>query len=308
MNKRILFTAISMLLGILFLFSAYIKIDPIEIFEFSFIEIKLANWTTAPIIARLMLGFEFFVGILLLLNINGSNKRLAALTLATLLFFSIYLILIIIFKGNSGNCGCFGTFIKMSPLESLLKNLILISLTLILFLSQKKENVSSNKWLMLAAGIAAFTSPFIINPISAIPPPSETAINYNLKLDALFAPGKELPHIKGDIRKGKVVIAFLSLTCPHCKIGAQKLNIIHENQPEVPIFFILNGEKTDLAPFLEESKTTTIPFTFMTLKEGFLDNAGLNLPAILWVNNNRVEHKTKYTQLNEADLIAWYNQ
>jgi thiol-disulfide isomerase/thioredoxin len=297
-----------MLLGILFLFSAYIKIDPIEIFEFSFIEIKLANWTTAPIIARLMLGFEFFVGILLLLNINGSNKRLAALTLATLLFFSIYLILIIIFKGNSGNCGCFGTFIKMSPLESLLKNLILISLTLILFLSQKKENVSSNKWLMLAAGIAAFTSPFIINPISAIPPPSETAINYNLKLDALFAPGKELPHIKGDIRKGKVVIAFLSLTCPHCKIGAQKLNIIHENQPEVPIFFILNGEKTDLAPFLEESKTTTIPFTFMTLKEGFLDNAGLNLPAILWVNNNRVEHKTKYTQLNEADLIAWYNQ
>ena len=297
-----------MLLGILFLFSAYIKIDPIEIFEFSFIEIKLANWTTAPIIARLMLGFEFFVGILLLLNINGSNKRLAALTLATLLFFSIYLILIIIFKGNSGNCGCFGTFIKMSPLESLLKNLILISLTLILFLSQKKENVSSNKWLMLAAGIAAFTSPFIINPISAIPPPSETAINYNLKLDALFAPGKELPHIKEDIRKGKVVIAFLSLTCPHCKIGAQKLNIIHENQPEVPIFFILNGEKTDLAPFLEESKTTTIPFTFMTLKEGFLDNAGLNLPAILWVNNNRVEHKTKYTQLNEADLIAWYNQ
>jgi thiol-disulfide isomerase/thioredoxin len=196
----------------------------------------------------------------------------------------------------------------MSPLESLLKNLILISLTLILFLSQKKENVSSNKWLMLAAGIAAFTSPFIINPISAIPPPSETAINYNLKLDALFAPGKELPHIKEDIRKGKVVIAFLSLTCPHCKIGAQKLNIIHENQPEVPIFFILNGEKTDLAPFLEESKTTTIPFTFMTLKEGFLDNAGLNLPAILWVNNNRVEHKTKYTQLNEADLIAWYNQ
>ena len=297
-----------MLLGILFLFSAYIKIDPIEIFEFSFIEIKLANWTIAPIIARLMLGFEFFVGILLLLNINGSNKRLAALTLATLLFFSIYLILIIIFKGNSGNCGCFGTFIKMSPLESLLKNLILISLTLILFLSQKKENVSSNKWLMLAAGIAAFTSPFIINPISAIPPPSETAINYNLKLDALFAPGKELPHIKEDIRKGKVVIAFLSLTCPHCKIGAQKLNIIHENQPEVPIFFILNGEKTDLAPFLEESKTTTIPFTFMTLKEGFLDNAGLNLPAILWVNNNRVEHKTKYTQLNEADLIAWYNQ
>ena len=45
----------------------------------------------------------------------------------------------------------------------------------------------------------------------------------------------------------------------------------------------------------------------MTLKEGFIDNAGFNLPAILWVNNSRVEHKTKYTQLDESDLIKWFN-
>jgi hypothetical protein len=195
----------------------------------------------------------------------------------------------------------------MSPLESLLKNIVLITLTLILFLAPKKENISSKNWLITAVGVASFTSPFIINPISATPPPSETEIHYNLKLDALYAPDKEFSP-KEDIRKGKRVIAFLSLTCPHCKIGAQKLNIIHENQPQIPILFILNGEKTDLAPFLEESKTTAIPYTFMTLKEGFLINAGLNLPSILWVNNSRVEHKTKYTQLDENALVEWFQK
>ena len=44
MVKKIIIAISSILLGLTFLFSAYIKLFPIELFEFSFIEIKVANW------------------------------------------------------------------------------------------------------------------------------------------------------------------------------------------------------------------------------------------------------------------------
>ncbi len=305
MMTNILKGSISIILGLVFLFSAYIKLFPIEIFEFSFIEIKLANWTTAPYIARLFLSLEFLLGILLILNYNGGNKKLAKFSFGLLVIFTVYLLLIILFQGNNGNCGCFGTFIKMTPLESIIKNLLLMSLNALLFIQPGENNLSFNKTIILAAGIASVLTPFILNPLNESAPPAENEINYNLKLDALYATGKtDIPKV--DLRKGKRVIAFLSLTCEHCKIGAQKLNLIHQNHPEIPIFFILNGEDKDLKPFLIETKTKTIAFAFMTIKEGFIENAGLNFPAILWVNNSKVENRTKYTQLDESALIEWF--
>lgn len=307
MLKNILIGTVSAVLGLTFIFSAYIKLFPIELFEFSFIEIKIANWTTAPFIARLFLSLEFIVGILLIFNFNGGNKFLAKFTIGLLIFFTLYLLAIIIVHGNSGNCGCFGNFIKMTPLESIFKNAILISLSSILFLAPNKQNFSSKNVVILATVLASIATPFIVNPVSNSHPPNVNEINYNLKLDSLYNSKKaDTPAI--DLRKGKKVIAFLSLTCPHCKIGAQKLNIIHQQHPELPIYFIFNGEKSDLKSFLEESKTTSIKYSFMSVKEGFIDNAGFNLPSILWVYNNKVENRTKYTELEATELLKWYQQ
>jgi hypothetical protein len=307
MIKKIIVAISSILLGLTFLFSAYIKLFPIELFEFSFIEIHIANWTTAPFIARLFLSLEFLTGVLLMLNFNGGNRKLALFSIGLLVFFSIYLLVIIFVQGNNGNCGCFGTFIKMTPLESMIKNLVLISLTSVLLLIPPKSNFSSNKIVFWAALVASVATPFIINPISATHPPDKNEINYSLKLEPLYQPEKtDIPNV--NLRKGKQIIAFLSLTCPHCKLGAQKLNIIHNQHPDLPIYFIFNGEKSDLKNFLDESKTTSIKYSFMTQKEGFLENAGFNLPSILWVNNMKVERRTTYTELNEAELIQWINK
>jgi hypothetical protein len=307
MKTNILKGSISIILGLVFLFSAYTKLFPIELFEFSFIEIKIANWTTAPYIARLFLSLELLLGILLILNFNGGNKNLAKFSFGLLVIFTIYLFLIILFQGNDGNCGCFGTYITMTPLESIVKNLLLLSLNGLLFIPPFKKNLSVNKLIIIAAGIASLLSPFILNPVNESAPPSENEINYNLKLDALYTPEKsDIP--KEDLRIGKRVIAFMSLTCPHCKLGAQKLNIIHGSHPELPIYFILNGDQTELKNFLDESKTVSIAYSFMTLKEGFIDNAGVNLPSILWVNNSKVENRTKYTELNENTLMEWFQK
>src|SRR6476620_5848132 len=99
---------VSVLLGLIFLYSGYSKLFPIiETFEFTFVDIHIANWYTAPIMARLIIGLEIFLGLLLI-----TNFRLRKLTIPAaagmLIFFTIYLIVQIVVSGNAGNCGCFG--------------------------------------------------------------------------------------------------------------------------------------------------------------------------------------------------------
>ena len=74
----------------------------------------------------------------------------------------------------------------------------------------------------------------------------------------------------------------------------------------MPIYLSLNGETSDLQEFLESSKTKDIEYRFMSMQEGFIKNAGINLPAILWVKDGQVVNRTKYTELDAAELIAWY--
>jgi hypothetical protein len=42
------------------------------------------------------------------------------------------------------------------------------------------------------------------------------------------------------------------------------------------------------------------------MQEGFIKNAGINLPAILWVKDGKVVNRTKYTELDATELIAWF--
>src|SRR3989344_2972752 len=131
MLKQFLLGLLSCVLGVVFIYSAYTKLDPIEPFEFTFVDLGVANWRFAPFIARFFIGTEFFIGLLLVFNIKV--KLTNKLTIATLIFFSLYLTGLLLLSGNKGNCGCFGTHLVMTPLQALFKNGIMIGLSWLLY-------------------------------------------------------------------------------------------------------------------------------------------------------------------------------
>ena len=67
--KKIILILLSGSIGLLFIVSAATKIYPMEPFEYQFVDIGIASWKTAPFIARFFIGVEFFLGMLLILNI-----------------------------------------------------------------------------------------------------------------------------------------------------------------------------------------------------------------------------------------------
>ena len=295
------------LLGIVFLFSGYTKLFPIELFEFNFVDLGIAKWTMASIIARIIIGVEFIVGLMLLINFCW-EKVAIKIAIALLLFFTAYLIFAIIKDGDKGNCGCFGTFLQMTPSQSIIKNLIML---FIAFLLMRYHSFTPKLWIKYKKIIGLFlfilglSAPFILNPVNGevVSNFADDATNYQMDLEALYK-DKNYPGPPVNLTKNKQLVAFLSLTCSHCRIAAFKLHIIKKQHPELPIYFILNGEKADIEKFHLDTRSQNVPYTLFN-NPNFLKLSGPYLPAIFLLDNGIVKKKYNYLTIDEEELVSF---
>lgn len=306
--KKIIAIIISICLGLVFIYSGYTKLLPvIETFEFTFVDIGIANWYAAPIIARLLIGLEFFIGLLLIMNYN-LKKFTLPFTIGLLFFFIVYLIVQISISGNTGNCGCFGEHHKMTPLQAIIKNIIMIAGALLVFFLHEGWKIKFNKLFLSFIGTTIMLVPFIINPVDYAYTSNnlDEEVNYPLELNLLFEPEDtikvEIP--KTDLRTGKHVIAFMSLSCPHCRIAAKKFRLIKKNDPKLPIYFILNGERSKYKEFIDDTHADNIPSSFC-LGKTFINLAGTNLPRIYYLDNGILVKKVDYYELNQYNIQEW---
>jgi hypothetical protein len=299
---------LSVLIGLVFIYSAYVKLLPVvETFEFTFVDIGIANWKTAPVLARLLIGFEFTLGVLLVSCYN-LKKFTLPITALLLLVFIVYLFALLGSAGNTGNCGCFGDRIPMTPRQALIKNFVLMLLLLPVYLWLPGWTVKRNILLVAAIVPLTFGLPFIVNPVDYTYSSNNLneVVNYPLELDLLYKPEDtskvEIPTI--ELRQGKQIVAFLSLTCSHCRIAAKKFRLLKKNNPALPIFFVLNGDKSRLPEFIEDTKTDNIPHSFC-LGKSFVQLSSAHLPRIYFLDNSIIVKKADYFELDQARIEAW---
>ena len=303
--KSLLFL-LNAIIGLIFIYSAYTKLFPIEPFEMTFIELHLANWTTAPFIARFFISLEFFIGLMLISNFNV--KHYSKLAILILLIFSLYLIAVIIIKGNYGNCGCFGNHLFMTPLQALLKNFLLIVCLIFIYKYHSGFQWSKSRYLVIPIALLSLALPHILNYIELSY--SEHYLikkedTFPLKLDTLIKNAKIHP-VPESLKQGKHIIAFMSLTCPHCRIAAQKMRLMKEQNPSLPFYFVLNGEEKDTTDFFKTTNAYNIPFT-MLFGKPFIYLAGTSLPSIYLVKNDTVEQRINYLALDKEEIEKWLN-
>jgi uncharacterized membrane protein YphA (DoxX/SURF4 family) len=306
MIKKTIYSIICTLIGAVFILSGFTKLFPIEPFEFTFVDLGFINWQVAPIIARFMIGAEFLIGILLVLNVN-LKKITYKLAVTMLVFFCIYLLLLILIVGNKGNCGCFGSYIQMTPMQALIKNIVILSLFFILNKNYAGWELNKKYRLLIIIPCAfAILLPFILNPVELNYSEAylnKPEANYKLELDSLYT--KATLHIPSkSLSKGKHIIAFISMTCPHCRIAAKKIRIIHERNPKISFYFVLNGERKSLKPFFDDTHSENIPYCLLNGKN-FVYLAGTSVPKIYLVNNGRVEHEVNYFSLDQDEIERW---
>jgi hypothetical protein len=302
--KRIAIIFIRLLLGATFIFSAYVKISPIEPFEYNFVEQGLSSWVLAPFIARGVIGLEFVLGFMLIFNFY--LKTTLKISFFLLVIFSIYLVLQIIKEGDKGNCGCFGTFLKMTPSESIIKNIFMIGLIAIVYFFDKAFDYKKWMWLALIPIATGFSIPFALNPPAAfiINMADPETVNYKFQNELLS--DKKFNTGAIDLMKGKHIVCFFSLTCPHCIRAAYKMHIIKQRlQDKVSIVMIINGDKVDEPAFYEESKAQNIPNMILT-GENYPKLSGYTLPMIMNLDNGIVKKKFNGENITEKEISTFF--
>ncbi len=271
-------------------------------FQWSFLDLGINSILATGIIARVFIGLELLLGLFLLFHIYLRRFTYPAV-IAILSVFIIYLLIVILKQGNTGNCGCFGDKISMKPMAAIWKNIIMIAITILLMYIYPAKPYKHQEYYCMGLGLVAFSLPFLFNFIYTGTSPEP--YNQPIDLSLLY---KYDPAPQVELRTGKHIVAFMSLTCPHCKKAAYLLHVIHQQHPDVPIFIVLDGPEAFKDQFFKETHAEDVPYLYFAHHSvDFVKMAGPGVPSIFWFNNGVAEYKSVYAyyQLDPGYMEQW---
>lgn len=295
---------LSIFIGIVFVFSAITKLFPIELLEFSIVETGFFNWKIAAVLARIIIAFEFFLGILLIINVKKALSL--KLSIAFLLGFTVYLFYVLILDGNKSNCNCFGMTLVFTPLESIFKNILML---IVSFLALYKIKETKNKFqnlIFISGIIVCISAIFIMYPVNFFQTDfSSKEQGEILQLQKIYD-DPELDKPEFDIKQGKWIVFFASSNCTHCVVGAYKIHVISKKIENLNIYFFINGDDDEIESFHKLTKTHDFPYMKLPAGPMIYYSKG-KLPAIYLINNQIIEFKPNYIQLDENLITDWLN-
>jgi len=252
----------------------------------------LSTW-----LSRLLIALEFTLAIGFLLPFYFRRITLP-FSIVLMVFFTIYLFYEVFIMGKwTGNCGCFGQLIPMTPPVSLLKNGIALALLGVII--WKRNEIEENKKPSILYYIGAYVGIFLllyfISPNTCICATkekvhTELSEEVNLLKDKFPA-----------LADGKAILCFYSPTCSHCMNTAKILQSL-KGKTGVDthyVVFMIEGEDTEkkIKKFLLETK---LKAKYTTIE--FIDfPTDTDPPAILLVNNGKVEKRFFGNDVNKFE-------
>ncbi len=327
-SKNIIAWAIRIIIAFLFIVSAVAKMFPSPYFAISTFEVKQLyslgfSENVAPFFSRTLIGIELALGFLILQK-HFLKNFLIPITILLLAVFVFHLTYVTYLSGgNSGNCGCFGELIPMTPIQAIIKNIIAIGLLAYLYILLPKNNhKNENFWILttvlfstilgifMVAPIHAPKSEYSVSPVSetvadsitnevAIPKISEKALE-TIKVDTSKI--KKIPIVSeiqktksgyskyfSNIDSGKKVLCFFVPGCDHCRATAKELTELKKSDPNFPEMSILfMDEEASLIPEFFEVAGAKYPYKIVDII-GFWKILGTNkdVPGVKFIKDGK---------------------
>ncbi|NBL64090.1 protein tlpB [Flavobacterium sp. NST-5] len=304
-QKQYFSLSIRIIISFLFIISAVAKMYPSPYFAISTFEVKQLypmgfSENVAVLFSRILIGIELALGILLLQR-HYLRRFIIPATLLMLVIFTVHLSIDTIQNGgNSGNCGCFGSLLPMTPIEAIIKNVVAIVLLLVYLKIGPKNNFDKNNfWVITTTTLASILMIFMLAPIqpSQVETPlldSETAHDFteteNISNDTIAIPStpivseetktetKITPEVKpvateptavksgyaqyfANIDQGKKILALFVPGCEHCRDVAKELTAMKAKNKNFPqVQIIFMNEEAEKIPEFFEFAGATYPY------------------------------------------------
>jgi hypothetical protein len=329
-TKHYLAWTLRIIISFLFLISAVAKMYPSPYFAISTFEVKQLYpmgfpEDAAAYFSRILIGIELALGFLLLQK-HFLRRLVIPATILMLLVFTTHLTIeTFVNGGNSGNCGCFGSLLPMTPIEAIIKNVIaMILLGYLLFIIPKKSERGDNFWILATVSLASVLAVFMLAPIQPksdfVETESEFVIDTIAEQDAIKeidtattlispvpkdtvakkdAPTQETkiedaPKRKSgyaqyfpSIDKGRKVLALFVPGCEHCKDAAKELTEMKKKDKNFPqMNIIFMNEEADLIPAFFQYAGAEYPYKVIEIIPFWkILGQGKDTPGVIYLWN-----------------------
>ncbi len=142
---RISASVLKILVGMLFVFSAVSKFVSIDVFEIYVYSFGLFSLTTCFYLSRLLIAVELIIGTALI-----SHRYHRFTVVATLLFLVCFIVFLVYAQliGRTDSCHCFGELMPFNPIQSIVKNAVLV-LVLLFVMKYTSEEWYPRWWLVV---------------------------------------------------------------------------------------------------------------------------------------------------------------
>ena len=296
--------ALKVILGLVFIVSAILKVVDMNQFEIYVYSYHFFSLNFSFLVARAAIIAEFVLGIMLVSNCLhkltwwGSVAMLTGYTL---------LLIYALVEGRTDNCHCFGDFVQLDPMQSILKNVALLLLFLLVY--NAKEWKTPFRWIVFCLAVMASTiAVFVVSPPDNFTPSYEP--EHSLQTELFEALVDDAPLDTLDLRKGKQVVGIFSSGCDYCKMAARKLSLMQQfyGFPPENITYVFMGSAEGVERFYEQSESVRYRHVLYPDVVRLLKAVNGNFPVIVFMDDGAVVHEYGFRNMREDEIKAFFGQ
>ena len=248
-------TILRIFLGVTFVASAVLKLFPIEAFDARILETApFLGFTFSMVLARIIIACELALGIFMVAGL-WLRRVVYPLTLAMLAFFTCIIIYSFIRFGNEPNCGCFGELLPFSNLQSLLKNIGFIAITVFLAY-HAKEHTLKYWWIGICVLAVSIFTIFMLHKIPLFF--SEIELKEPIVADYINCESYHNPET--DLEQ-KHLALFVSCTCTKCKEMVRNMETMNRIYPLQNVYFFICEDSVATVNQLFDNREISFPYT-----------------------------------------------
>ncbi len=222
----------------------------------------------------------------------------------------MFLIFTAIFR-NDDNCHCFGEIVKLNPVESIMKNIVIASVILYIRPSDK-SSPSKRAIVPVIIAVLSLCIPFIITPMDSIynkiysKEESVSAIDmfesfddverFNFNNNQIIDSTAVL-----DVDDGKYILVYVSAGCKYCRIGVHKLSMIIKNNDldsdRVRLF--IWGAPDAVEDFMRETETEDYSYWHIMPNKA-IDITYGRFPTFVWLEDKEIVKVGDFRDLDDT--------
>lgn len=265
---------IQILIGLLFLSSGIAK--ALESMQFGHL-ISAYGFNWASFLSPIISGLEIILGLCLILDIKSKLISLIV-GILTIMFTSVYTYAFF-FKGIT-DCGCMGTYIRIPPAISFIRNLLIIGGCFWIWKFAKNEEPAIQPWKKWVVSVAGSLSFCLAGYTFNGPLYEKSNIQTGEQVNITF-----LHYFSDEISEGRSLVFIFRPTCSHCWDAIENIKSI-KNIPEFNNVIGITYQDADTSAFMKEMHLNFKVYKYPTDE---LSNVVAEIPILLVLENGKVE-------------------